>query len=377
MILNFADALTALGQGAAMRIANQARPPANYLFNTFLPERNFPDYQVNAANMIVRTTMAGLVAMDSPYPPGGFIEVSSFLQNTGKFGIQSRLPEGSLRQIQGLLRQMQVTAGSDPMFLAREAINFLDKVVVQALVDNDEWLRGQALVQGAINWTFNSKPVNIDYGIPVANKLPLRTDASNNSYSDSGSLFWTDVQTARRLLHYNLRAAVINSATLDKIVTNAANNIQILNQTLTSITIQRLIRDGTTGAQRPDSDSRYTLTLTIYDEEAEVMDTNASNAGRPEAKKFMPDGKILYVGSNNASGYRVGQGSTDNPRNDLELGYHHMAPTIEGGGAPGRWARLYVPEGYPMMLQGEGAENSLPVILAPDKIVIASTELLP
>src|SRR5690606_33827393 len=100
------------------------------------------------------------------------------------------------------------------------------------------------------------------------------------------------------------------------------------------------------------------------------------NPGRTETVKFMPDGKILYIGNPGRNGYRVGTGSTDDPRDNLELGYHHIAPTVEGGGAPGRWARLYTPQDYPMHLRAEGASNELPVILSPDKIVVATTEFM-
>jgi len=157
MIFNFAEALARMGANAAVRIANASRPSANYLFNTFLPERNMMDYNVDASNMIVRTTMAGLVGMDSPYPPGGVVEVSSFLEKSAQLAISNTLTEGALRQLQALMRQMQVDGTLSNDFLQREALNFLQKVIIQALLDTDEWLRGQALVYGLINWTFNQK----------------------------------------------------------------------------------------------------------------------------------------------------------------------------------------------------------------------------
>src|SRR6185436_2771739 len=107
------------------------------------------------ANMIVRTTMAGLVGMDSPYPPGGTVELSSFLENSAKIATTNTLTEGALRQLQAMMRQMQFDGTLSNDFLAQEALNFLQKVVIQALMDTDEWLRGQALVYGLLNWTFN------------------------------------------------------------------------------------------------------------------------------------------------------------------------------------------------------------------------------
>ena len=376
MILNFAEALASLGPNAAARIANGARPPANYLFNTFLPERMRPDYHVDAANMIVRTTMAGLVAMDSPYPPGGSVEISTFLEETAKLAITTTLTEKAIRELQALLRQLQYDGTLTNDYLQNEALNFFEKVILQAHLDRAEWLRGQALVTGAINWTFNQKELTVDYGIPPANKLTVRTDSNNDAYGDSGSKFWVDVAEARRLLRYNLRAAVLNSVTLDEIVNNDANALEIVSQDNQMFRVRRYKTVG--GNTVRDTDARYQMDFVIYDEEAEVLDTTAgATFGRTQTIKFMPDGKIIYVGQNRNSGYRVGTGSTDDPQNDLELGYHHIAPTVEGNGAPGRWGRLYVPEARPYHLTGEGAENSLPVILAPEKIVIATTEIMP
>lgn len=372
MNFTFAEALAALGPMAAVRIANETRPPANYLFNTFLPERNMPDYTVDAANMIVRSTMAGLVAMDSPYPPGGTVEVKRFLENTAKLGISNTLTEQSLRTLQSMMRDLQFNGVLTNEYLQREALNFLQKVIIQAQLDVAEWLRGQALFNGAIDWTFNNKQLVVDYGIPTANFLTVRTDGNNDAYGDSGSAFWADVAEARRLLRYNVRAAVMNSRTMDEILGNDANSLEIIQQDNTRFRVRRYRTIG--GNTMPDTDVRYQMEFVIYDEEAEILDTD--NPGKTHTVKFVPDGKILYVGNNSDSGYRPGQGSTDDPQTGMELGYHHVAPTVEGGGSPGRWARLYTPEGYPMQLRGEGASNELPVITAPEKLVVATTEIL-
>jgi Phage major capsid protein E len=374
VILNFAEALAQLGPNAAAQIANSARPPENYLFNTFLPERQKPDYNIDATNMIVKTTMAGLAAMDSPYPPGGAVTISNFLERTAKIAITNRLLEATIRELQLLLRQMQYGGTLTNTYLQQEALNFLQKVVVQAHLDRSEWLRGQALVNGEIDWTFNQKNLLVNYGIPAGNFLTERTDSSNDAYGDTSSAFWADVAEARRLLRYALRAAILNSITLDEIVSNPVNNLEIINQTDSLITVRRFKTVG--GNTVPDSDARYTITFIIYDEEAEILDLTPSSTNATSTVKFMPDGKIIYVGENRMSGYRVGTGSTDDPANALELGYHHIAPTVEGGGNPGRWARLFVPQDKPMHLQAEGASNELPVILAPQKIVVATTEIL-
>lgn len=375
MIFNFSEAIAALGNNAAATIANGARPTGNYLFNTFLPERTQPSYYVDAANMVVRSTMAGLVGMDSPYPPGGTVEVSNFLENSAKLGISSTLTEGALRQLQSLMIQMQATGTLTNEYLQREALNFLQKIIVQAQLDRAEWMRAQALVYGQLNWTFNQKNLLVNYGFPAGNFLATRTNVNNDAYGDTNSAWWADLLEARRLLRYNLRAIVMNSTTLHQIMGNTANSLAITGQDNSLVTVRQYQTIG--GNSVLNSDMRYQAEIVIYDEEAEVLDTTAGTTfGRTQTVKYMPDGKVLFVGGNNQTGYRVGQGSTANPRNDLEIGWHAICPTVEGGGLPGRWARLYVPEGRPMHLTGEGASNELPIILSPEKIVIATTEII-
>jgi len=277
--------------------------------------------------------------------------------------------------LQALMREMQMSGTLTNQFIVNEALNFFSKVIMQAMLDTDEWLRGQALVYGLIDWTFNQKHLLVNYGIPAANFLTARTNGNNDSYSDSSSAFWTDVLEARRLLRYNVRAAIMNSATMDKIVGNSANALELVSQSNSTFQVRKYRTIG--GVVVPESDSRYNMTFTVYDEEMEVLDMTAGSLGHTQTIKFMPDGKVLFIGSNSFNGYRVGQGSTDNPRNDMELGWHAICPTVEGGGTPGRWGRLYVPEGYPMQLVGEAAENSLPIVISPEKIVVATTELAP
>lgn len=368
MQLNFMEAITALGSNASFRIANAARPPANYLFNTLLPETMKPTYYIDSGNMTVRATMAGLVGMDSPYPPGGVVEMSTFLEQSAKMAIDVPLIEGTLRQIQEMLAQLMMNGGSTKEALSQEALNFLQKVIIQALLDRAEWLRGQSLVTGAINWTFNKKNLLVDYGIPTANFLTSRS--GNDAYDGSTSKFWTDVRAAQRLLHYSVRAVIAHSTTIDAIVNNAVNAALILNQSTGGMSIARYLTIG--GNTVPSSDARDRITLIAYDEEGEIFDP--TSPADTITVPFMSTGKLLFVGNNNRSGYRVGQGSTDDPTDDLALGYTHLAPTVEGG-APGRWSRLFTPEGEPWQLRGQGVQNLLPVIEAPKKIVIATTTI--
>lgn len=371
MNLNFAVALTALGNDAVFRIANSARPPSDYLFATLLPERQSTSYHIESGTMTVRTTMAGLVGMDSPYPPGGQVELSQFLEESAKIAIHTALPEKTLRILQDMMMRLALGGGNSNDALQREALNFFQKVILQAQLDRVEWMRGQALVTGAINWTMNQKVLSVSYGVPSGNFITTRTTASGFAYGASNSKFWADVRTAKALLRYNVRAVIAHSATIDEIMNNAANSLDVLSQTNNIFTFQKRVNRNSTDLASPDA--RDTIQIIAYDKEAEIMDLTTQ--GETKLVSFMPKGKLLFVGNNTQSGYRPGDGSTDNPEDGVALGYTHLAPTVEGGGRPGRWGELYVPQNEPWSLHGRGAENSLPVIEAPAKIVVATTEL--
>lgn len=371
MNLNFATALAGLGPNAAFDIANEARPPAWYLFNTILPEMNEPDYSIDSGSMTIRSAMAGLAGLDSPYPPTGITEVSTFLEKVAKVGNTVTLTEQVIRRMQGILRNMGMNDGIG--FIQTEVLNFLDKVILQGHFDTFEWLRAQAITAGAISWTFNNMTVAVNYGIPAANILTTRT--STAAWDSSASAFWADIALLQTALNYNVREFIVHPNTLTAIINNSVNAVEMINfvdlqNGTQEYTFTRLI--GTT--ERRDSDSRYTVKLRAYGLEAEVMDL-AAGTDNTQLLPFMPEGKIVAIANNNRTGYRVGEGATDDPDKSKALGYTHIAPTVEGGGAPGRWAQVFTPEQMPMQLTGRAVTNGLPVIETPSKIAIASSDL--
>lgn len=371
MFLNFALALAALQAGAVFRVANEARTAADYLFASFLPERNKPTYTINSGAMIVRSTMAGLVGMDSPYPPGGMVELSTFLENTAKLANNVTLTEQALRELQAFLTQLQLQGRDTTQATIDEALNFLDKVVIQPHLDAMEWLRGQAL-QGSINWTFNGMNLLVNYGFPAANIFANRAGASG--YGGASSTWWADLRTARKLLKGNVRAIIAHPDTVDMIRYNTANSLAAIDQvgdgsSGTVYTFRRLNAQGQFTADVAD-----TFQIITYGKEAEILDL--ANPGSTIKVKFMTPGKLLVIGRNERAGYEVGQGTTQDPALGTELGYTHIAPTVEGGGRPGRWADLMTPPNQPWQLQGRCVTNGLPVIEAYDKVVVLSSDVV-
>lgn len=369
MNLDFASALRSLIVGMIFQIVNGARPGANYLFASFLPEILKYDYQAKSGNMVVKAIMAGLSGMDSPYPETGVVEISTFDENTAKIANTAKLSEGVLRQLQQMLMQLQLSGTPTNDVVINEALNFLDKVIVQGHLDTAEWLRGQALATGAIDWTFSGKRLLVDYGVPVANKLTARTAA--DGYGGTASKFWADVRSGRRLLKGDVRAILIHPDLLDSIRYNAANSVATVSEGNGSVTFRKVTTQGAFTVDVAD-----TVTLVAYGAEGEVEDP--ANPGKTQKVPFMPRTKMVFLGNETQSGYQVGaaavgQGATPAPTN--MLGYTHLAPTVEGGGRPGRWGDLFTPENAPWQLVGRGVQNVMPVIAAPEKIVIATSDI--
>lgn len=374
MNLNFQAAIDAIGgANATWRLANAARPAANYLLATLLPEMNKGSYHVESGTMTVRPTMAGLVGMDSPYPPSGVVQLGTFLEQSAKIANDTTLSEKSLREIQTLVGTMSMTGETAdiPTLLSTEVLNFYEKVVIQANLDTAEWLRGQALATGAIAWTFNGIALTVDYGVPSANKLTARTIAGNTAYSGSSSAFWTDEMAAQKKLRYRVRARLVSTDLLNDIISNSVNNIEVTAQVGNVFTLRRLVSRG--GNTVPTSDAREVIQFITYDEEGEILDP--ANPGQTINVPFLPRNKIVWVGEATNDGYRVGQGATDDPTNAQALGYTHVAPTVEGGGRAGRWGRVYTPENYPWQVKGQCVANILPVIEVPTKLVIGTSEV--
>ena len=356
------------GQAGIVRIANTRRPASDYLLATLLPERNLPTYEANASALTVRTTMAGAVGMDSKYPEGGLLDFSTFREKVAKIAIQHNLPEEMLRQLQALADGIVARGGSTTDLAVNTVLNFLDKLILQPIDDRKEWLRAQCLFVGAIAWNFNGVTVTADYGIPTANIFTTRT--STDAYDSSASKFWTDAKLARQILGASFNLAIASRATIEAIIYNSVNAINVLSVAGGRYNIQ--MYRGT--LERPSTDARETMTLIEYDAEGEVMDL--SNPGQTTKVKFVPDGVVGFFGKSDRSRQFIpGEGATEDGDQSLELGYTHIGPTTEGGGAPGAWSRIYTPEDMPMQLRGQGVANVLPVLRSPAKVVIASTDL--
>jgi hypothetical protein len=353
----------------AFTLINQARTPADYLLASILPERDIANYQASSSNMTVRTIMAGLVAMDSPLPPGGFFEASSFSESIFKVGIQVAFNEQQMRELQQTIMQMIVQGLPSTEYITTTFLNAFQKMIIQAHFDLVEWMRGQVLSTGRLVINNGNLSIDVDYGVPAANILPVRTGA--NAYDGATSKFWDDIILLSRLLRaYGVRAFLVHPDTFDVIINNPANKIVVTAGDIYGgvgpVTVRKQVLDQV----QPTGDARDTVTLLRYGNESETYDiANKTTKRLP----FLPPGKLIAVANNTNSSYPVGRGSSEQVQNTL--GYVHIGPTVEGGGQTGRFGRVLNPQDKPTDIRMEGVANLMPVIEAPQRLAIATTAM--
>jgi hypothetical protein len=355
------------GQKAFTRIINELRPGDEYIFAKLLPEVRSTEYFVEANYMTVRSLMAGLVGTDSVYPKTGWAETSGHVMRTLKVANSVDLTESAQRVLQQLAMQNSLNG-------PEEVLNFYNKVIVQPHLDTAEWLRGQALANltvgsggdpvTTIDWAFNRSKVNVIYKRPDNWDPPERT--GDDAYDGVNSKFWDDVMYGYKKLHYSVSTVIMNAAMVDKIIANPANHIVIDSMSADGRTFT--LRKTTDDGLQYVLDGRYQITITVYDGSAEVFDPTSDGL---KQLQYMPDGMMLFVGNYVSNKiYTVGQGSSDIIEG-TRLGYTHVAPTVEGGGVPGRWGRTFTPENAPWHLTAEGVANLIPIIEEPKLLVIA------
>lgn len=369
-LMNFdiRGAVANITPGEAFRIANGARPPSDYLFARFLPERSAYEYTAKSGSMTVRATMANLVGMDSVYPEGGVIDMSLFSQNTAKFAQRLRLPERTLRAMQEMLVRLRAQGQPTNEAVQRVALNFLQKLIIQPHLDAAEHARGLALTTGALDITNGDIRLQVNYGVPSGNFGTNRT--GNDAYGGSTSKFWDDVKFHRKI-NKSLRYLIAHPNTIDAIRYNSANSLVTVNEGAGSITFRKL-----NAQQQRTDDVGDVVTLLSHSKEGEVFDL--ANPGKTKKVPFLATGAIIGIGEGDGAENLfdgVGEGGTDNPRNDDAIGYTHLAPTTEAGGVPGRWAEVYVPQEAPWSIEGRGASNFMPVIENTSKVTVTTSTI--
>jgi hypothetical protein len=375
MDATFASVLQQLGNQGIQNLVNaQPEQDADYLGLRFLPEITKNDYRVSGGNIKVKGTLAPTIGMDSPFPEGGFVGMSSLEEMTAKFGMSVTLSEGILRELQKMLDALSLGRGgigNREQMITNTVINFVQEMIVRPHDDQREWMRCQALTEGIIKQMSNRSQLNVDYDIPVGNKLTLKTGTS--AYGRSASVWDADYRTARQKLGWAVMATIMHTSTLEQLVDNPANNLIVTNETFSPDRKTRIVnvrkKTNNGGVISFDLDARSSYTLIGYGKSGSIP--NLASPGDLIEVPFIAPGRIAIFGD---AVRRNLLPQTENTPRDA-LGYYHIGPTVEGDGRLGRWARVYTPEGRPMFIRAEGCENSLPAFDSPERVVLLSTEL--
>lgn len=376
MEFDLRDAIGSLDRTDVFEIANGARPANDYLGNKILPNINMDTYDVSGGSMTIQTTMAGLQGMDSEPTEGGYAESSEYKGNTGKISIRSVLPERMLRQLQQMMLRATAERKDTTDLIQETGLNFYNKLIIQAILDREEWLKWQVLTTGKLDWTFNGINLKADYKVPTENFLPART--GNNRYGGSSSKLWEDIYLMYEKLNWEVSAFLLHPTLLREIMANAlVNQLQFVSQNMQTgvFSFKRVISRN--GVNEISADPRDTFTVIAYGKEGVVRDMN--NLGSIKKVPFLSPGAFIALGKpvDSSNIFIINQGSTPPPDLDspVRLGYGHRAPTVEGGGRPGMWGKIWVPENEPEKIFARGVDNFLPVLEAEKRLVVASSQI--
>lgn len=355
--------INSLDQGVMHQLANGV-PDGEMLWQTFLPEQTRDTYRIDDSQLVVYSTMAGTTGRDSPYAPGGVVVASDFKEDVVKWSIEAALGENQMIKLQELARKIEI-GSSSPQAMVETLLNFSDKIIAQSLRDGLEYARGRAIQDGELDWTFNGKRLQADYGYPAGHVI-ARTQDAGGDWGGPNTLFWSDIEHARRLLDRQVRVIVMTTNTLNRIIANDANKIQVTelsrSRYTASYSLKRVAQVGY--ANTIPEDYRSQIEIVTYDRNFTLFDPASADAMKHVPA--MDDDKVIFLGQ--PTGIRFEVGSTELP--EYAYGYTHVAPSVEGGGNPGRWMRVYTPEDQPWRLIGQGVMNALPVIREPRRIVV-------
>lgn len=372
MEFNFRTVLGQLTSDEIRTLSRQADPTKTYLMNSLLPDREVPSYKASGGNFSVTGTLASPVPMDTDFPEAGIMGIQTIEQSTFKFGASLLMPEKVLRELQEMLKQMLSegrSEGDKQRLMAGTAVNFFREYVINPFDETREYLKARAITEGLISYSSNKVEVAADYGVPVGNILATRAGVA--AYNGNASVFLDDIKTARQKLGQDVRATLMNGDTLDSILNNPLHNFIVVaesyspDRTVRTVNVRQAVKlTGQTGVSALDITPQSSYTFIGYSRTAKLF--NPDDPNTPIAKKLIDDGRVVVIG-NRLSTEIIPRLNNDGGNT---LGYYHVAPTVEGNGALGRWAEIYVPQEMPWSIRARAAENSIPMFDAASRVVL-------
>lgn len=345
-------------------LANQPVSESEYVLASVLPDELRANYEAKTGSLKVITTPAGETGMDSPYVPVGGMELNAFSQPIAKWTATSLMTEQAQRELQQMVINIRagVITGNGLDYVRTFVVNWLQKVIAQSFKDRHELMRGEVLTTGKLVLRGGT----VDYGVPVLNFLAPRTGL--DGYGAGNSKFWQDMRVADTRLRA-VRGRMMSMNTLHAIIDNPSNNVAVVAETISQegnikiVQVRKTVNNG----QNFSQDVREGYTLIGY---ARVVKLRLPGGGYAD-QQVLADGKIAVVGTSTVQLTALDGTIVSRPG----LGRIHVGPTVEGDGRPGVWLNARTDPGRPYQAIAEGAANSLPVIDAPERLVVLTTDM--
>lgn len=345
--------------------------PSEYLFLTsILPMRLKPTFDVNGGSIKIYPTMAQLTPMSTPYLPIGFMESSTQKEQTAKFTGMMNFPEETLRELMDLERQLAMenigNANGGAVINAQRVnvlLNFAE-MLLKSQWDNYEYCAGKALTEGVLQLTgTGGQYVNVDYGVPAAN---IKNRTSTESYYNTATKYKDDVRFVGSVLKTGF-VQVMNQNTYQSVIDNVGttgNNLQVV----VNDGARRELVFQNTSQLRPIDDVRDRIKVIVYNKSATLLNA----LGEKITKPMLDDGRIICIGEEMPDGFNLLEGSVNDETRKWELGYTHIAPTVESA-TSGFFQKIYTPQDEDYTVIGKTASNGLPMMINPNRLVILKT----
>jgi hypothetical protein len=353
----------AISQYISTRSVNIER---NFLAR-FLPPVRSTDADIRAGNIRIRSGIAGMTATDSPYAKVGSAKAEEFRGSTIKLTASNLLTERDQDALISQINQTILNNGNPEQVITSFISRFFEDAIQLSLDNGQEYYRAVALSTGKISGSFGGLEVDVDFQLPSAHKPAKVTGA--NSYAGATSQFWPHVLLAQQTLLGGEPQFILNKLTFNVILNNAANGVltiekQELTPTLTRYVVAeaRKYENGTYDMSAPSLDVRKRAQLWVYSAYAENDDDTLT--------QFWPNEYMtaLLAGTQNVTMIdgQIVQGA---------LGVTHIGPNTESGGRSIRYGRIFRPENQPYQVRFEGAEDMLPHIREPRRMMVFQTNM--
>lgn len=340
-------------QGLTNYVRNAPRDERLLFSRLLFPDRESASYDATMGNMTIRSGAAALLSLNGSEPATDIKEAVREKKPTATIGNKTSFDAEDIRNMEAELNNNPSLVNAE--FTKDEIFGLADETLVKPRDNTKEFLNVQAAVMGKIDWKFSGLPLAVDYNLPHI----LAEDKNTKSWYTGGG-FWDAVNKQKEMLQYAVRYRIASLETIKKVIGNATNKIQHDSQPFPEqgYTLFTLRKIGDVVGQVLDE-----VQIMAYWHSAPILSQDGTSL---KQENFMPDNRILAVGSAVNQGYHIGQSR----RVDGAVGFHHVGPT-EGFRGKGTGVEIAIPRRARFEMIAR--TNVLPVIESKNALVVART----